>query len=78
MKIVYLLLYGAVLIKQNQKERMSKYMEKSILNSVLEFMKASMNDAAHDILHVYRVVNQAMIIAEKYENDVDNDVLLVA
>ena len=78
MKIVYLLLYGAVLIKQNQNERMSKYMEKSILNSVLEFMKASMNDAAHDILHVYRVVNQAMIIAEKYENDVDNDVLLVA
>lgn len=41
-------------------------------------MKVSMNDAAHDILHVYRVTNQAMIIAEKYKDVVDNDVLLVA
>lgn len=53
-------------------------MEKRVLNRVLDFMKVSMNDAAHDILHVYRVTNQAMIIAEKYKDVVDNDVLLVA
>lgn len=53
-------------------------MEESVLIRVLDFMKDSMNDAAHDILHVYRVTNQAMIIAEKYKDVVDNDVLLVA
>ena len=53
-------------------------MEKDTLNRILEYMKVCMNDAAHDILHVYRVANQAMLIAQNYENDVDNDVLLVS
>lgn len=53
-------------------------MEKNILNKILEFMKVNMNDTAHDILHVYRVANQAMVIAQNYGNDVDNDVLLIS
>lgn len=57
---------------------MNLKMEKDTLRRILEYMKVCMNDAAHDILHVYRVANQAMLIAQNYENDVDNDVLLVS
>lgn len=54
------------------------HMEKNTLNKILEFMKVSMDDTAHDILHIYRVTNQAMIIAKNYGNNVNKDVLLAS
>jgi len=42
-----------------------------------EFMRASMTDSAHDIEHVYRVLNYACDIA-KHENGVDTKLLTIA
>ena len=46
--------------------------------SVIEnYMRSCMQDSAHDVEHVYRVLNNALVIAED-QLDVDYDVLITA
>lgn len=52
-------------------------MTKRDYNLIVNFMEENMKDVAHDILHVYRVLNQSIIIAKFYE-DIDYDVLIAA
>ncbi len=51
-------------------------MTREVFASIRDYMLHMADNAAHDYLHVYRVLYQAMKIAENYE--VDRDVLIAA
>ncbi len=51
-------------------------MTREVFETIEKYMLRMADNAAHDYLHVYRVLYQAMKIAEKYE--VDRDVLIAA
>ena len=52
-------------------------MTKLEYTAIESHMKPYMQDSAHDMHHVYRVLNAALDIA-KHENDVDMDILIAA
>ena len=52
-------------------------MNSNEFNEIEKYMLSQMQDSAHDRNHIYRVLNSAMDIS-KYEDSVDNDVLLAA
>lgn len=52
-------------------------MDKTTFKIVEEYMLKSMHDSAHDTLHIYRVLGQALSIAKSYQ-DIDYDVLITA
>ena len=52
-------------------------MTKEVYEIIERYMLEMMKDSAHDRLHIYRVLNQALIIAEKYE-DIDREVLIAS
>ena len=52
-------------------------MEKRMFETVHSYMCECMSDSAHDREHVYRVLNNALVIAQN-ENAVDYDVLICA
>ena len=50
-------------------------MRKETYSKIENYMLEMMTDAAHDCLHIYRVLNQALHFAENY-NNIDTDVLV--
>jgi len=52
-------------------------MEKDRYHAVEQYMKDCMSDSAHDREHVYRVLNNALLVAEEEQN-VDYDILICA
>lgn len=52
-------------------------MNKDTYYAIEERMLVSMKDSAHDYLHIYRVLGQALNIAENYP-DINRDVLIAA
>ena len=52
-------------------------MDDKTYKAIEEYMQGAMEDSAHDALHVYRVLHQALVIAEK-KNDVNRDVLIAS
>ena len=52
-------------------------MDKKTYEQIEAYMKSCMQDSAHDVEHIYRVLYTALDIAE-YEKDVDHDVLICA
>ena len=57
--------------------RSSKPMDKATFEKIESYMCSCMSDSAHDKEHVYRVLGNAMVIAEG-EQPVDYDILLCA
>ena len=51
-------------------------MIKEHLCEIVKFMESFAKDSAHDSGHIYRVLNHALILAEKYE--VNTDILVAA
>ena len=56
---------------------METEMTKKTYEQLEAYMKSCMQDSAHDMEHIYRVLYTALDIAE-YEKDVDYDVLICA
>lgn len=52
-------------------------MDKATYDKIEQYMLKMSDAFAHDSLHIYRVLNQALKIAEKHEN-VDRDILIAA
>lgn len=52
-------------------------MTKETFNKIKEYMECCLDDTAHDAEHIYRVLNNALVIAKGEEN-VDYDILIVA
>lgn len=52
-------------------------MDRNTFNSIEAYMLEMMKDVAHDSLHIYRVLHQALEIAENY-NNVDKDILIAS
>ena len=52
-------------------------MDKKTYEQIEAYMKSCMQDSAHDVEHIYRVLYTALDIAE-YEKGVDHDVLICA
>lgn len=52
-------------------------MTKDTYQTIEKHMLDNMEDSAHDSLHIYRVLNQAMNIAKEYK-EVNTDVLIAS
>lgn len=53
-------------------------MKKNVYNLIHEYMLCKLSDTAHDSLHIYRVLNQALFLARQYADVVDRDVLIAS
>ena len=54
-----------------------RFMNKAVFQSVETYMLSCMHDSAHDKEHVYRVLNNALVIAREEQN-VNYDILICA
>lgn len=52
-------------------------MDRETYNKIEAFMYHHMKDSAHDLLHIYRVLYQALIISKSYD-EVNKDVLITS
>ena len=52
-------------------------MDRLTFQAIDDYMQATMKDSAHDYLHIYRVLGQALNIAEHYP-EINRDVLIAA
>ena len=52
-------------------------MTRETYEKIEEYMRSCLNDSAHDAEHIYRVLNNALVIAQGEEN-VDYDILITA